>query len=63
MSWPKELRARLPPLDGRTAFELIGLLDALVVELWLLYGDEIASDSARAIDGRDVDPSDDDLPF
>lgn len=63
MSSPKELRARLPALDGRTAFELIGLLDALVAELWLVYGDEIVRDSAADLVEGDLECSDQDLPF
>ncbi len=51
--------AKMPDLDGPTAFLLISLLDRLVEELWLLYGDEILRDHdvpGLGADGTDLDP-------
>jgi len=57
------LQIRLPELDGPRAFQLIGILDALVAELWLHYGDVIVRDSEADID-PDPQPEDPaDLPF
>ena len=39
------LTAKMPHLDGESALRLIGILDRLVEELWLLYGDEIFQDA------------------
>ena len=39
------LQIRLPDLDGPRALQLIGILDAIVAELWLHYGDVIVRDS------------------
>lgn len=58
------LRLRLPELDGPTAFRLIGLLDALVAELWLVYGDTIYRDAGLTTPGpEEVPDRDADIPF
>ena len=56
---------RLPELDGPTALQLIGILDAIVAELWLHYGDVMFRDAKGAVD-PDPEPDDEDfsdLPF
>ena len=57
------LQIRLPELDGPRAVQLIGILDAIVAELWLHYGDDILRDaeSEAVPDPEREDPSD--LPF
>ena len=44
MSGPS-LQIRLPELDGPRALQLIGILDAIVAELWLHYGQVIVRDA------------------
>lgn len=57
------LTLSLPQLDGPTAFQLIGILDAIVAELWIQYGDVIMQPPELA-SPDDEDPEDySDLPF
>lgn len=59
---PRTLEIRLPDLDGARALQLIGLLDAIVGELWVQYGDVIFGFADQESD--DVDPDEaSDLPF
>ena len=61
----KHLCIRLPELDGPRALQLIGILDAIVAELWLHYGDVMFRDAKAEID-PDPEPDDEDvsdLPF
>ena len=61
----KHLCTRLPELDGPRALQLIGILDAIVAELWIHYGDVIVRDVEGEID-PDPEPDDEDssdLPF
>lgn len=51
----KELIIELPNLDGETAFQLIGILDRIVAELWLAYGDEITQ-ADQLDEPNDADP-------
>ena len=59
MSGPS-LQIRLPELDGPRALQLIGILDAIVAELWLHYGQVIVRDAEAHFEEPD-DTSD--LPF
>lgn len=55
----RTLNISLPDLDGETAFKLIGLLDHIVAQLWLAYGDQIVQDDA----GEDRPSLQEEFPF
>lgn len=54
------LPKHLPELDGPRALLLIGILDAIIAELWLHYGEVIVRDAEAHVEELE-DTSD--LPF
>lgn len=57
------IQIRVPELDGPRAFQLIGILDAIVAELWIHYGDAIIRDAERDVDRLPELDESADLPF